>query len=480
MKKGWKELLWVVTLLTGIPLFDAGGASCAKCQKIEEERAKKQTEEGTKGSPYYEDYLQEHAQSKVENHESELLAQTTSTKPISRSWMTDPSTPSDYMNVGPTLRASDTGAAGSSGNRTAPYEAPVPTVVSPITRPARPTFSTQPQVVQTPAYSETTVYPQTGYPSTIITPTTTVPTTSAGVPTSYPLPQTIRSTTYPTTQTVIPVSPSPATQTVPAVITPSGVTIPGTERTIIPSHDVPQQIVPTAVEVPQTVPSTTLIPSSVNPTIVTPNVVPSYDPANPGTSTFIQNPNTPQTGTSTFIQNPNTLQTGSPIQNLNTPQTGTSTFIQSPGVEQQTGSGAIIQQAGPTPSSIITPMISPQTYSAIFSILQTQDFIKTLNGPFTVFVPSNEAINRVPQEVMQDLVRPENQGRLAIAVGNHIIPFKIASADLTNIVARSISGKSLDIRLDNGIMTVNGVRVLRSENAGINGVIYVIDGVFLY
>lgn len=122
---------------------------------------------------------------------------------------------------------------------------------------------------------------------------------------------------------------------------------------------------------------------------------------------------------------------------------------------------------------------STPSYSTVSIILQSPDFIKTLNGPFTLFIPSNDAFRRLPPGTLQDLLRPENQNQLANLVHSHIIAKKLTNDDLTNANATitTVNGKQLRIEKRDGAVTINGARILKSESAGPNGVIYIVDRV---
>jgi uncharacterized surface protein with fasciclin (FAS1) repeats len=122
-----------------------------------------------------------------------------------------------------------------------------------------------------------------------------------------------------------------------------------------------------------------------------------------------------------------------------------------------------------------------RSFSTVFVILQTKDFLNTLNGPFTLFIPSNNALRQLPHGTLHELLRPENQDKLSNLVGNHLVANKIVSSDINQSMrVKTVSGKDLDIRVNNGVVTVNGAQVLRSENVGDNGVIYIIDTVLMH
>lgn len=122
---------------------------------------------------------------------------------------------------------------------------------------------------------------------------------------------------------------------------------------------------------------------------------------------------------------------------------------------------------------------SQADYSTVFVILQSKDLLKTLNGPFTLFIPSNEAFRQLPMGTLHTLFRPENKDQLSKLVGNHLVAEKISIDTTKPSRLKTVGGQDLDIKTMNGVTTVNGARVIRSENAGSNGVIYIIDSVLI-
>ncbi len=119
-------------------------------------------------------------------------------------------------------------------------------------------------------------------------------------------------------------------------------------------------------------------------------------------------------------------------------------------------------------------------YSTLLTILQSKNLINALNGPFTLFIPSNETLHKLPPGTIQNLLRPENGNKLSNLIDNHVVAEKILGKDFIAIKVKTINGKDLDIRVENRIMTVNGIRVLKSENTGLNGIIYIIDGILAH
>jgi uncharacterized surface protein with fasciclin (FAS1) repeats len=130
-----------------------------------------------------------------------------------------------------------------------------------------------------------------------------------------------------------------------------------------------------------------------------------------------------------------------------------------------------------------TPIVNPHpSYSSLLTILKTKHFLETLDGSFTLLVPSNEALRSLPAGTLVELTRPENQEKLAALVSNHVIARKILRKDFEtyrNREIKAISGRNLTIQSENGNLTIDEAKILRIEPAGYDGVIYIIDRVLL-
>lgn len=121
-----------------------------------------------------------------------------------------------------------------------------------------------------------------------------------------------------------------------------------------------------------------------------------------------------------------------------------------------------------------------KTYSAIYTIFKTKNFLETLDGAYTLFIPTNQAIQALPVEKFTNLARPENAEKLAALVSNHVIARKILRKDFidnNDQEIKAISGRNLTLSYKNGQLYVDNIKILRAEPAGFDGVIYVIEKV---
>lgn len=98
------------------------------------------------------------------------------------------------------------------------------------------------------------------------------------------------------------------------------------------------------------------------------------------------------------------------------------------------------------------------------------------DGPYTIFAPTNEAINGLPDNVKRML--QNNPNAFKQIIGNHIYKGTITSSDVGNPNLMTIGGQKLDISSPDGVPMVNGHKVIGAIQYD-NGVIYVIDGVIM-
>ena len=123
---------------------------------------------------------------------------------------------------------------------------------------------------------------------------------------------------------------------------------------------------------------------------------------------------------------------------------------------------------------------SSKTYSSIYTALRTKHFLETLDHSFTLLIPTNEALQKLPEGTLTDLIRPENSEKLAALISNHVIARKILYRDFKendNLEVKAISGKNLTLSSKDGQLFIENAQILNGEAEGYDGVIYLIDKV---
>ena len=101
-------------------------------------------------------------------------------------------------------------------------------------------------------------------------------------------------------------------------------------------------------------------------------------------------------------------------------------------------------------------------------------------GPFTVFAPLNTAFDKLPAGTVDDLLKPENNGKLTDILGHHTYVGVIKAEQFTDGQNLGmVDGKSVTIKMVDGKPTVNGTINIVASVPASNGIVHVIDGVIL-
>ncbi len=121
--------------------------------------------------------------------------------------------------------------------------------------------------------------------------------------------------------------------------------------------------------------------------------------------------------------------------------------------------------------------------SATFlKLLGDAGLIETLKGPgpFTVFVPSDEAFAGVPAERMAAFTKDRASLRQMLLY--HIIAGKVTSADIARLNGRGTRTMQLTeakVTVDDGTMRINNARITETDIVVRNGVIHLVDAVII-
>ncbi|XP_035113318.3 stabilin-2 [Callithrix jacchus] len=126
-------------------------------------------------------------------------------------------------------------------------------------------------------------------------------------------------------------------------------------------------------------------------------------------------------------------------------------------------------------------------YSKFRSLLEETNVGHTLDeegvgGPYTIFVPSNEALNNMKDGTLDYLLSPEGSRKLLELVRYHIVPYtqlEVATLISTPHV-RSMANQLIQFNTtDNGQILANNVAMEEIEITAKNGRIYTLTGVLI-
>ncbi len=140
-----------------------------------------------------------------------------------------------------------------------------------------------------------------------------------------------------------------------------------------------------------------------------------------------------------------------------------------------------VAQAQTTPGDIVAVASNTSNLKTLVAAVKAADLVETLQGPgpFTVFAPTDAAFAKIPKATLEDLMNPKNKEKLAEILTYHVVPGKIVAADVKTAEVKTVNGDALDIKVDDGVVTVDKAKVVNTDIPASNGVIHLIDTVVM-
>ncbi|MEP0008820.1 MAG: fasciclin domain-containing protein, partial [Balneola sp.] len=123
-----------------------------------------------------------------------------------------------------------------------------------------------------------------------------------------------------------------------------------------------------------------------------------------------------------------------------------------------------------------------ETLSTLATAVEAADLEATFQseGPYTVFAPTNEAFENLPEGVLNELLKPENKEKLVAVLTYHVVPGEVMSDDVTKTMkAKTIQGSNASIKSNGESVMIENAEVVKADMDASNGVVHVIDEVIL-
>lgn len=147
----------------------------------------------------------------------------------------------------------------------------------------------------------------------------------------------------------------------------------------------------------------------------------------------------------------------------------TSTFAQDQGTTDQE-------------QDIVALASSQEDLSTLVEAVKAAELVETLQGegPFTVFAPTNEAFEALPEGTLESLLKPENKDKLISVLTYHVVSGETASSDLSDgMQVTTVEGSNAEVMLKDGEAMIEGAKVVTPDVQASNGVVHIIDAVIL-
>ena len=132
--------------------------------------------------------------------------------------------------------------------------------------------------------------------------------------------------------------------------------------------------------------------------------------------------------------------------------------------------------------NIVETAVSNGSFKTLVAAVTAAGLGETLSskGPFTVFAPIDAAFAALPTGTVETLVKPESKEKLTGILTYHVLAGKVLSSDLTDgMVAKTVNGEEITIRLKDGKVFVNDSEVVIADVETSNGIVHAIDKVLM-
>jgi len=131
-------------------------------------------------------------------------------------------------------------------------------------------------------------------------------------------------------------------------------------------------------------------------------------------------------------------------------------------------------------ADIVDTAVSAGQFKTLVAAVTAAGLVDTLKGtgPFTVFAPTDEAFEKLPEGTVESLLKPENKSKLVAILTYHVIPGKVMSGDIAGkkLSVATVQGGQVSVNAMSGVM-VNDAKVVTADIPASNGVIHAIDKV---
>ncbi|WP_342306161.1 fasciclin domain-containing protein [Methanolobus sp. ZRKC5] len=129
---------------------------------------------------------------------------------------------------------------------------------------------------------------------------------------------------------------------------------------------------------------------------------------------------------------------------------------------------------------IVETAVAAGSFNTLVTALQATGLDETLSGegPFTVFAPTDEAFDALPEGTLDSLLQDEEA--LTAILTYHVVAGEAMSTDLSDMMAlETVQGEEVIVHITDGNVMVGDANVVQADIETSNGVIHVIDMVIL-
>jgi uncharacterized surface protein with fasciclin (FAS1) repeats len=133
----------------------------------------------------------------------------------------------------------------------------------------------------------------------------------------------------------------------------------------------------------------------------------------------------------------------------------------------------------PAPTTVAQTIAANPQLTTATRLIQEAGLTETLQGPgpFTVFVPNDEAFKAVPPAMVDALGKDKT--RLKAVLNYHVVPGALTSGDVKNGPIKTAQGGELSLYRSGTFVTADEAVVTTADMRATNGVVHVVDKVLM-
>jgi len=145
-------------------------------------------------------------------------------------------------------------------------------------------------------------------------------------------------------------------------------------------------------------------------------------------------------------------------------------------------------------ADIVDTAASVDDLSTLVAAVKAADLVETLksDGPFTVFAPTNDAFDALPDGTVETLLKPENKKTLQSILTYHVVSGKVMASDVVNAIKKNdgkftiktVQGGNLYAMMDGSNVILkdekgNTSTIIKTDVKTSNGVVHLLDSVVM-
>jgi len=139
----------------------------------------------------------------------------------------------------------------------------------------------------------------------------------------------------------------------------------------------------------------------------------------------------------------------------------------------------LVEKSEPV-NDVMGTLAEAGNYRTFISAIQTAGYVDLARSSqqVTVFAPTDQAFEKLPTGLMDQLLTPLHQPKLKEFVKSHFVTGQFSSTDLkaSELKIKSLNDSWLNVDTSSGIR-VNDAKVIRTERKATNGIVYSVNTV---